>query len=187
VHFRPVDAIRYDLPSGKPQINRRALESSEAWALMEAAIRYDLDTGHYMYPLISLWLHTGIGPREALTRRVDDIRFAKPGDPVELRGGTEYSEGMVVVEPKDWSGQRLKTAYRPRRVPLWPDCTAVLSEYVSDMHPSGPLFPSPRLTGEPVRGVKKAFTSVDELAGLDTAITPYWLRHTYASHRIQTT
>jgi integrase len=187
VTFNPVDAIRDELPSGTPQIKRRALESSEAWALMEAARQYDLNTGHYMYPLITLWLHSGIGPKEAFTRRVEDICFAKPGDPVELRGGTQHSEGVVVVEPNGWSGHRLKTAYRPRRVPLWPDCAAVLAEYVSEMHPSSPLFPSPRRTGEPIRGVKKAFKSVVQLAGLDTAITPYWLRHTYASHRIQTT
>jgi site-specific recombinase XerD len=55
------------------------------------------------------------------------------------------------------------------------------------MHPSSPLFPSPQRAGEPVRGVKKAFKSVVERAGLDSAVTPYWLRHTYASHRIQTT
>jgi integrase len=186
VDFNPVDAIRDDLPSGKPQSDRRALEASEAWALMEAAKAYDLETGHFMYPLATLWLHTGIGPKEAFTRRVADIHFAGTGDGVELRGGTEHSEGMVVVEPNDWSGQRLKTEYRPRRVPLWPDCASVLADYVSDMHPKSPLFPSPKRAHAPLFSVRKAFKSVVERAGLDSQVTPYWLRHTYASHRIQT-
>lgn len=186
VTFNPVDAIRDDLPTGAPQSRRGALEAADAWALMDAAKQYDLQTGHFMYPLITLWLHTGIGPKESFSRRVADVQFAKPGDPAELRGGTQHSDGMVVVEPNQWSGQRLKTEYRPRRVPLWPECAAVLADYVSDMHPSSPLFPSPKRAHEPVRGVRRAFQSVVEKAELDAAVTPYWLRHTYASHRIQT-
>jgi integrase len=187
VTFNPVDAIRDDLPTGKPQNIRGALEAPEAWALMEAAKKYDQDTGHYMYPLITLWLHTGMGPREAFTRRVVDVHFARSEDGPERRGGTIHAEGEIVVEPNEWSDGKLKTDRRTRRVPLWPDCASVLADYTADMHPQMPLFPSPKRVNEPVRGVKRAFQSVVALAGLDSAVTPYWLRHTYVSHRIQTT
>lgn len=184
--YNPVDAIRDDLPSGKPQTERGSLEASEAWALMEAAREYDRSVGHYMHPLVVLWLHTGMGPREAQTRRVGDIVFAKDGAPASERGGSSAAEGYVLVQPNVWSDRRLKTEYRVRQIPLWPDCSAVLAEYTRDMLPEAPLFPSPRLPGVPVSTVRRAFSTVIESSGIETQITPYWLRHTYASHRLQT-
>lgn len=184
--YNPVDGIRDDLPSGKPQNERGSLEASEAWALMEAARDYDRDEGHFMHPLVVLWLHSGMGPREAQTRKVGDIVFAEEGSPASERGGSAAALGYVVVQPNVWSERRLKTEYRARRIPLWPDCAAVLGEYTRDMLPEAPLFPSPRLPGIPIATVRRAFATVLQRSGIDQKITPYWLRHTYASHRLQT-
>lgn len=195
--FNPVDAVREDLPTGRPENERGTLEAAEAWALMQAARKYDEESGHYMHPLIALWLHTGIGPREAFTRRVGDVCFAGPGAGIRERAGAPEAEGLVVVAANEWSGRRLKTEYRARQVPLWPDCAQVLEEYTRDRLPEAPLFPSPKRAGEPVTTVRRAFKSVLELQRREARkegdpefahdVTPYWLRHTYASHRLQTT
>lgn len=45
--FNPVDAVREDLPTGRPENERGSLEAAEAWALMQTARKYDEESGHY--------------------------------------------------------------------------------------------------------------------------------------------
>lgn len=174
----PVNAVRSEIPSGQRTRERRALEREEAWRLIEAARAYDSETGHYLLPLASLFLHSGLRWSEAIGLAVSDISFEPPS------GSPKHVSGEIRVHPNDW--RRLKNRGSERNVPLWRDCAAILGPYVENRHDSEPLFPSPVDPARPVGDVRRAWSKIRERAGLPDWVDFHTLRHTYASHRIQT-
>ena len=93
ISANPVDAVRTEIPAGRPTRTRIALEASQAWALLQAASDYDAETGHYMHPLTSLLLHAGLRWNEARALRVGDVVYAGNTPGPEARGGTPDAEG----------------------------------------------------------------------------------------------
>lgn len=178
IERNPVNAVRGEIPSGQRTRERRALEREEAWRLIQAAKTYDSETGHYLLPLASLFLHSGLRWSEAIGLAVGDISFEPPA------GEPKHVSGEIHVRPNEW--RRLKNRGSERRVPLWRDCAAILKPFVEGRDNSVPLFPSPVDPTRPVGDVRRAWSKVRERAGLPDWVDFHTLRHTYASHRIQT-
>jgi integrase len=180
----PVDAVRTEIPVGRRTRTRRALEADQAWSLLRAAEEYDAETGHYMHPLTSVLLYAGLRWNEARALRVGDVRYAPQGTGPEARAGTPHAEGVIAIAPNEW--RDLKTEGSEREVPLWPDLATALAPLVAERHPDTPLFPSPRVSNQPVHSVRRAWSSVRDKAELPDWVDFHTCRHTYASARIQT-
>lgn len=168
------------LPEHKPQANgdyeADYLEPDEAALLYEAARAYeppeDGGTPH-IFPIIGLFLLTGMRKSELLGLRVEDLDFERK---------------QIRVRPNEWRG--LKNKYSRRTVPLWPQARKLLREYMFNREePLGDLlFPSH--VGEresQIRDMRKTLDAVGKLAGFEEGrIRTKIFRHTYASVRLQT-
>ena len=173
--FNPVAAMM-DKPRGQPG-EAAWLEVHEAALLLEAARRYRPRGKHhdplpFMYPLIATYLLTGGRKREVLGLEVGDISFDRRR--VTFR-----------VHPH----RRLKTKHAVRNLPLWPQLTDILQEYIIGGDAplgDGLLFPSPR-TGEMIRKFRKPLDAIAERAGWKAGeIRSRMFRHTYCAARLQT-
>lgn len=169
------------LPEHKPQANRDYeadyLEPDEATLLYyEAARAYeppeDGGTPH-IFPIIGLFLLTGMRKSELLGLRVEDLDFERK---------------QIRVQPNEWRG--LKNKYSRRTVPMWPQARKLLREYMFNREePLGDLlFPSHVGEGERmIADMRKTLDAVGKLAGFEEdRIRTKIFRHTYASVRLQT-
>ena len=124
-----------------------------------------------MYPLLATYLLTGGRKKEVLGLEVGDISFGRRR--VTFR-----------VHPH----RRLKTKHAARSLPLWPQLTDILQEYIfGGAAPLGTLlFPSPR-TGEMIRKFREPLDAIAERAGWKAGeIRSRMFRHTYCAARLQT-
>ena len=151
------------------------LEVHEAALLLEAA-RYHVsskrDPLSFMHPLIATYLLTGGRTQEVLGLEVGDVSFDRK---------------IVTFRPH--AHRRLKTRSARRNVPLWPQLSNILQEYVfGGESPAGEglLFTSSR-TGAMVRDFRKPLDGIAERAGWKAGeIRSKMFRHTYCAARLQT-
>jgi integrase len=169
--FNPVAAMM-DKPMGQPG-EAAWLEVHEAALLLEAARRYAEGRAGALpliYPLLATYLLTGGRTREVLGLEVADISFKRRR--VTFR-----------VHPH----RRLKTKHAARSLPLWPQLTGILQEYIfGGEAPLGTLlFPS--RTGGMLHRLHKPLDAIAGRAGWKPGeIRPKMFRHTYCAARLQT-
>jgi integrase len=165
-----------DKPSA-PSHEANWLEVHDAALLLESARRYMPPKGKagalpFMYPLIASYLLTGGRTREVLGLEVSDISFDRK---------------IVTFRPHEH--RRLKTKAARRNVPLWPQLSEILQEYVfAGESPLGEglLFSSPR-TGAMLRDFRKPHDEIAEKVGWKAGeIRSKMFRHTYWAARLQT-
>ena len=77
---------------------------------------------------------------------------------------------------------------QPRDVPMSERVLKALREYWREERPQGPLLFPGRGTGRPLtqNAVKLALNAIEKQAGLDKHVNPHCLRHSYATHLLDT-
>ena len=134
------------------------LSGSEVMKLLEA-------TRSAKYRAIfSLLYGAGLRLDEALHLRIEDID----------------SRRMVLRIPH--------TKSQPREVPMSERVLKALRAYWREERPQGPLLFPGRGTGRPLtqNAVKLALNAIEKQAGLDKHVNPHCLRHSYATHLLDT-
>jgi integrase len=178
---------RTDLPSVDPSPTKH-LEVGEAALLMEGArVLFPPDQpGLPLYPLLGFYLLTGVIESERAGVRVSDVRM--PGD-LEFPRGAVIIRANPTVRAED-NGNRLKTDYRERVIPLHPQLAEILAEYLAGPSaPRGPLlFPAEGSDGTvPLGDWRK---SLDRIAGFcgfaEGSVRTRRFRVTYCTHRAYT-
>ena len=105
--------------------------------------------------------------------------------------GLRISE-VVKLRPADINSKRMvlhirqAKGHKDRFVMLSEQLLAMLRAYWKMKRPGGDLlFPGP--TGNPIteRSVQRAFRDAANAAGLDEAVTPHTLRHSFATHLLE--
>jgi site-specific recombinase XerD len=134
------------------------LSGSEVMKLLEA-------TRSSKYRAIfSLLYGAGLRLDEALHLRIEDID----------------SRRMMLRIPH--------TKSQPREVPLSKRVLKALRDYWREERPQGPLLFPGRGTGRPLtqNAVKLALNAIEKQAGLEKHVNPHCLRHSYATHLLDT-
>ena len=125
-----------------------------------------------LYPVVATFLLTGGRESEVLGLEIGDISFDRQ---------------TVTFRPNRW--RRLKTRTSHRSVPLWPQLSEIIANYLTSPYaPTGTLlFPSTRSDVEqPITDLRKGLDSVAaRICGL-SAIRTKVFRHTYCAARLQT-
>jgi integrase len=190
--FNPVSAL-LEKPTSAPP-DARWLQSHEAALLLETARRYvaPKDGTPFAQALVGFFLLTGCRETEGYGVELDDVSFERE---------------TITFRPNRW--RRLKTKGSARVVPLWPQLSKILKDYLKGPHrPTGDLlFPSYAggreamltdcrklldhlavrsglarpLTDEAGKPLAKAGRPV-----LDFPLRTKMFRHTYCSARLQT-
>jgi site-specific recombinase XerD len=80
------------------------------------------------------------------------------------------------------------TKSQPREVPMSDRVLKALRDYWREERPQGPLLFPGRGTGRPLtqNAVKLALNTIEKQAGLDKHVNPHCLRHSYATHLLDT-
>jgi len=114
--------------------------------------------------IFSLLYGAGLRLDEALQLRIEDID----------------SRRMMLRIPR--------TKNQPRDVPMSARVLAALREYWRKERPEGPLLFPGRIAGRPLtqNAVKLALNAIEKEAGLDKHVNPHCLRHSYATHLLDT-
>jgi integrase/recombinase XerD len=114
--------------------------------------------------IFSLLYGAGLRLDEALHLRIEDID----------------SRRMVLRIPH--------TKSQPREVPMSERVLKALRDYWREERPQGPLLFPGRGTGRPLtqNAVKLALNAIEKQAGLDKHVNPHCLRHSYATHLLDT-
>ena len=176
VGYNPV-AVLSTKPSARPKRSKiQWLEIHDAALLLEAARLYDAEGVdgrlQFAHPLIATFLLTGALYDAVLGLEVGDVNFKRE---------------IVRFYPNQH--RRLKTPYRHRDVPLWPQLREILEAYLEGRGAPAAdelLFPSPR-TGGMIRDIRKTLDAVAEWAGWKPGeIRTKLFRKTYCAARLQT-
>ena len=126
----------------------------------------------YTYALLATYLLTGGREEEASGLDLKDVSVRKR---------------TITFRPS--AHRRLKTPSALRPVPLWPQLTEILEEYLeSGYRPTGPglLFPAEQ-TGRMITDFRKPLDAVAKRAGWSAGeIRTKIFRHTYCATRLQT-
>jgi integrase len=174
--YNPVASMPRKMKPKAAHREARWLEVNEASLLLEASRFYrgahHWDSAPFGYELVATYLLTGGRPSEVTGLEVDDISLERE-----------------TVTFRQNRFRRLKTATSARVVRLWPQLAEILKAYFPKREQMGQgtlLFPSFRTGKEGVfRYPHRIVARVAERAGLSD-VTPYTLRHTYCSARLQT-
>src|SRR4051794_27924885 len=77
---------------------------------------------------------------------------------------------------------------QPRDVPMSERVLQALREHWRAERPEGPLLFPGRVAGRPLtqNAVKLALNAIEKQAGLDKHVNPHCLRHSYATHLLDT-
>lgn len=152
------------------------LDAPTAALLLEAARLYtpkreDL-AAPCAYTVVATLLLTGTRPAEGLGLLIEDIDFERK---------------TIRIRPN--RHRRLKNRHSHRVIPLWPHLEEILRAYLASQgNPtSGPLFPSPKAPGKPIRNIKRLIRELALRIEYTGHITPKVFRHTYCAARLQTT
>jgi integrase len=175
----PVAALGDERPKPPADRKPRWFESDEAALLLEAARRYEPTrpemSANMALPIFATLLLAGLRREEALGLLVKDIDFKKE---------------IVNVERNAF--RRLKSRHAERTVPLAPQLSAILREYLARRramaipHSESLLFPSARIPGQ-MFDPRKALAGIAKLAGYDAnRLTCHSLRHTFCAAALQT-
>lgn len=128
------------------------------------------------YALIAFIALTGCRMREAFGIEIDDV---------------DFSRRVIRIHPNTW--RRLKTPRSTRVVPLWPQLSEILSEYLGryGSRLNRLLFPSERLLARGEEGMITDSRKMLDTLGSRVGFQPgevRWnkLRHGYATARLQT-
>lgn len=153
------------VPRAKTRVwvnHRKYLTPVESGSLLDAAAI----SGEHAprdFTLVLLLMRAGLRPGEACGLRTSDV---------DLENGHVHVTG--------------KTG--PRTTALVPAAHEVLKRYLRSSYLSsrqllgGPLFPNDTGTGPlDTNGLNKLIRRLCDLAGIDRAVTTYWLRHTFAT------
>lgn len=148
------------------------LELVEAWNLLCRAREMDAKPTRrgiqYQEALYATHLLTGGRKSEVWGLAAKDI---------------DFKAGWVYFRPNEYR-PHLKTPESERRVPLWPQLRAILTDHIAKRE-SGLLFPG-RNAGM-LTDLRGCFGKTLEAAGITKAVTWHSLRHTYCAMRLQTT
>ncbi len=161
-------AIRWELYQGKNpaaspgmlrEVHRdKYLSPGETQALVKAL---DADKDETAAAVLALLIVTGARRGEALDARWENVDFER---------------GMLTV-PLSKSG-------RTRHIPLSPVASGILLRQFAKrtLYPDNPyVFPSRKLPGQPVEGVRGAWERAKKAAGLPDDLRIHDLRHSFAS------
>jgi len=161
-------ALKWELyegrnPAASPGMLReqhrdKYLSPAETRALVKAL---DADKDETAAAVLALLIVTGARRGEALNARWEHVDFER---------------GILTV-PRSKSG-------RPRHIPLSPVAKAILLRQFAkrQLYPDNPhVFPSHRLPGQPVEGVRGAWARAKKAAGLPADLRIHDLRHSFAS------
>jgi integrase len=174
--YNPVSAMPRKMKPKAAHREARWLEVNEASLLLESArtyrVSHDWDSAPFAYELVAAYLLTGGRPSEVTGLEVDDVSLERE---------------TVTFRPNQF--RRLKTLTSARVVRLWPQLAEILKAYFPKREQMGQgtlLFPSFRpgregLFQHPHRIVARAAERIRL-----SDITPYTLRHTFCSTRLQT-
>lgn len=94
------------------------------------------------------------------------------------RGRVDLEHGMLYRLPEG----AIETTKRRPPVPIAPPLHRLMARWAAKDNQRGPVV---RYSGQPVLSVKTAMKRAAQLAGLDTNVTAYTLRHTTASWLVQ--
>src|SRR5215470_4778724 len=153
---------------------QRVLEPAERRALLEAA---RTDGGGPWYPLVLTLDRAGLRVGEALALEVSDVRF-------------EARRLRIRQALSDRTGELETPKHGPREVDLSPGLAEVLEAHLSGLEVSANrgggkigkwLFPSEAGTPLDHANVRRALRRLSKTAGLERALCPQDLRHTFGS------
>ncbi len=163
-------------PQGKSRL--RWLTRSEVARLVWVSVKtkesqLGADTGRrplkHLARFVLIGVYTGSRPSAILGLNWND----EPG-----RGYVDLDHGLIY---RHASGEA-ETSKRQTPVPISPKLLRLLKLWARADNRHGPVI---RWNGEPIKSVKTALGRAVQLAGLDTSISAYTLRHTTGSWLIQ--
>ncbi|EKM99421.1 MULTISPECIES: site-specific integrase [unclassified Acidocella] len=105
------------------------------------------------------------------------VTGARRGEALQAKWENVDLERCILTVPRSKSG-------RTRHIPLSPVAVAILQRQLAkrSIHPENPyVFPSARLPGKPVEGVRGAWVRAKKAAGLPDDLRIHDLRHSFAS------
>ncbi len=105
------------------------------------------------------------------------VTGARRGEALKAKWENVDLERCILTVPRSKSG-------RTRHIPLSPVAAAILQRQFAkrSIHPENPhVFPSARLPGKPVEGVRGAWIRAKKAAGLPADLRIHDLRHSFAS------
>ena len=185
IHENPARAIKMGQP--KKSKTRRILDEEEARHLLEVSMKY-LDSNLIsgcLPTVVRLGLYAGLRNEEMCWLTWDAIDFRRRIIAIEE---TRCEESGEIWRPKD---------FESRRIDVKEDCIAHLKRERERLRGKSPfVLPSRKLLGSVSLNVpkyeyrarpltqevpQKAFAKMIRAEGLDTGITVYSLRHTFAT------